>query len=85
MQRWWSGILIGGIALAFSTAPVSAQGFPNPRGHVTDQAGVLSRPAIDLLEERLSALERDTSAEVAVVTIATLDGLAVDEYAVRLF
>jgi uncharacterized protein len=37
------------------------------------------------LENFLRTLERDTSAEVVVVTVASLDGLSIEDYAVRLF
>ena len=59
--------------------------FPRPSGHVNDFAGVLTGDDRAFLENFLRALERDTSAEVVVVTVASLDGLPIEEYAVRLF
>jgi uncharacterized protein len=59
--------------------------FPRPIGHVNDFAGVLTEDDRSYLEDFLRALERDTSAEVVVVTVTSLDGSTIEEYAVRLF
>ena len=45
----------------------------------------LSDEAVNELTARLAGLERDTSAEVAVVTIETLGGHPIEEYAAGLF
>jgi uncharacterized protein len=71
-----------GLALA---APGAAQTLPKPSGAVNDFANVLgpdSRAALAALIERL---ERDTSAEVAVLTVPSLDGLTVEDYATKVF
>ena len=59
--------------------------FPRPLGHVNDFAGVLTEDDRSYLEGFLRTLERDTSAEVVVVTVTSLDGLNIEEFAVRLF
>jgi len=59
--------------------------FPPADGYVNDVAGVLDESAERYLEGFLATLERDTSAEVAVATVRSLDGLSVEEYASRLF
>ena len=59
--------------------------FPRPLGHVNDFAGVLTEDDRSYLENFLRTLERDTSAEVVVVIVTSLDGLPIEEYAVRLF
>ena len=58
---------------------------PRPLGHVNDFAGVLTEDDRAYLEDFLRTLERDTSAEVVVVTVTSLDGLNIEEFAVRLF
>jgi len=62
---------------------------PNPRARdgtwVTDAAGALSPETRSRLNETITRLERDTGAEIGVAVIASLDGLSVEEYAVRLF
>ena len=52
---------------------------PNPRMrcadcYVTDEAGALSRSTVNELNAKLSALERRTSAEVAVVILPGIEG-----------
>ncbi len=62
-----------------------AQGFPNPVGYVNDFANILSPQARQALEQTLRQIEQDTTAEVVVVTVPSLGGTTVDDYAVRLF
>jgi uncharacterized protein len=68
-----------------AASAVWAQSFPEYHGYVNDYAGLLNVQARDELEARLVQLEKDTTAEVAVVTIKSLEGNSVDDYAVRLF
>jgi uncharacterized protein len=75
---------------AFLVIPVGtalAQGptFPEYQGFVNDYAGLLSPAVKTQLDAKLSQLESDTTAEVAVVTVKSLEGDSVDDYAVRLF
>jgi uncharacterized protein len=58
---------------------------PAPGGYVNDFASVLDDDAEEYLEGFLAMLERDTSAEVVVATVASLDGMTVEDYANRLF
>jgi uncharacterized protein len=64
---------------------VPGAAFPRPSGHVNDFAGVLTADDRAYLENFLRTLERDMSAEVVVVTVTSLDGMAIEEYAARLF
>lgn len=68
-----------------SSVGLAQTSFPKPSGHVNDFAGILDEPTRIALEERLKAVETKTSAEIAVATVASLDGMSVDEYANRLF
>jgi uncharacterized protein len=65
--------------------PALAAAFPSPQGYVSDFAGLLSDTGKTGLESDLSQLAQNTSAEVAVVTVASLDGNTIEEYAVNLF
>lgn len=58
---------------------------PAPAGYVNDFASVLDESDEAYLETFLGTLERDTTAEVVVATVAALDGMTVEEYANRLF
>jgi uncharacterized protein len=59
--------------------------FPAPAGYVNDFGGALDESAEEYLETYLGALERNTSAEVVVVTVVSLDGATIEDYASRLF
>lgn len=62
-----------------------AAGFPRPTGYVNDFASVLTEDDRTYLEDFLRAVERDTTAEVVVATVTSLDGLSIEAYANRLF
>ena len=62
-----------------------AAALPRPDGYVNDFARILDESVESDLEHYLTTLERDTSAEVAIATIDSLDGLTVEQYANRLF
>ena len=67
-------------------AALSAQGtLPKPAGRVTDLANVIDAVTESELDRRLDDLEQKTSHEVAVVTVTSLGGTTVEDYAERLF
>jgi uncharacterized protein len=67
------------------TSLASAQSFPKPAGRITDLAGVIDATTEADLDRRLDLLEQQTSSEVAVATVESLNGMSVEEYANRLF
>ena len=76
----------GLLAAAWLLASQTVLGaFPEPSGYVNDFASILDGPDEEYLETFLTALERDTSAEVVVVTVKSLDGMTIENYANRLF
>jgi len=82
--------LLGTVCLAVmmlpaGSIPVSAQNFPNLTGYVNDDAGLLSQQAKAELESKLAQLEKDTTAQVFVATIKSLEGDSIEDYANRLF
>ena len=65
---------------------VSAQGtLPKPAGRISDLANVIDAGTESELDRRLDELEQQTSHEVAVVTVPSLGGTTVEDYAERLF
>lgn len=75
-------------ALAFLlllSATAFAQAFPAPQGKVNDFANLLAAADRAALEQTLTALEQETTAELAVVTVRSLDGRPLEDYANRLF
>jgi uncharacterized protein len=75
------------VALIVWVAPALAQApaFPALSGRVVDAAGVLSAEDRAALSEKLEAHERRTSDQVVVATVPSLGGLAVEDYANRLY
>jgi uncharacterized protein len=74
-------LLLAGMLSAQSVTPA----FPTPTGHVNDFANLLDQGARDELEALLVTLEQDTTAEIAVATITSLNGSAIEDYATGLF
>jgi uncharacterized protein len=70
-----------------SVFAVSAQNFPevpNPPRIVNDFANTMSPEEVAALEQKLAAFSDTTSTQIAVVTIADLEGYDVADYADRL-
>lgn len=74
-------LLTATTAMAQSATPT----FPKATGRVNDFANVIDPATEAEIDGRLDQLERQTSSEIAVATIASLGGLASTEYANRLF
>lgn len=58
---------------------------PNPPRLVTDDAGILSSHQVEILEEKLVALDDSSSNQIAIVTVKSLGGYDVADYANKLF
>ena len=71
--------------LPLGTAFVSAQNFPELKGYVNDYAGIMTPQGKAQLEAKLSQLEKDTTAQVFVATVKSLEGDDIQDYANRLF
>src|SRR4051812_23608099 len=56
-----------------------------PTGYVTDSAGVVSGSIVTRLEALCTEVEAKTGAQIAVVTVRSLDGRPIEDYAVELF
>jgi uncharacterized protein len=74
------------IIFLFFASPVLAYYNPgNPSGFVNDFAGMMSGSEISGLEEKLIAFEKETSNEISVVTVNSLEGDYIENFAVELF
>lgn len=73
------------LSLFVQTTATFALDFPEPEGFVNDFAGVLSSETKQALERRLAQLEEDSSIEIAVVTVESLQETTVEDFATRLF
>jgi len=56
---------------------------PPLRGRVNDLAGMLPSDRAQALDERLAAFERDTGHQIAVLTIPSLQGDALESFSIR--
>ncbi len=77
------------LAAAFTLLlPIAAVAYPTPgkpQGLVSDFANVLKAEERQALEAKLQALQRSSGSQVAVVTVPSLGGDTVENYAVELF
>ncbi|MBI2638122.1 TPM domain-containing protein [Candidatus Peregrinibacteria bacterium] len=64
---------------------VFAVNFPNPTGYVNDFAGVLDASQRAALEQTLRAFEQQTSNEISVAIVSSLEGLDEFTYSYELF
>jgi len=64
---------------AWAAMPAKSQGW------VSDFAGILSEDTKTQISGLCDEVQRSTGAEIAVVTVTSLEGMSVEEYAVRLF
>jgi uncharacterized protein len=78
-------LLILCLALAAPSFVFSAQSWPAYVGYVNDFAHVVSADKAQALEGYLGELEKKTGAQVAVVTVPSVEGADIDGAAVDLF
>lgn len=76
---------LGGLAIALVLAATAAAVLPVPplEHRVTDRAELLSADAVNRVEETLAQLERDTGAQVAVLTVPGLAFEPIEDYSMR--
>ena len=67
----------------FAMANVFALEVPKLQGRVNDKAGILSSREERALEEMLQQTERETSAQIALLTIKSLEGEDLEDYSIR--
>ena len=82
--------LPGTIAAAFAAmlvlvcAAIAAPQFPQLSGRVVDNAALLDAGTKTSLTEKLDALEKQTTDQVVVVTLKSLQGETIEEYGFQL-
>lgn len=76
------------LSISFLLIPVFVFGYQNPgppAGYVNDFAGMLTSDQRQSLETKISNFEQETSNELSVVTIPSLNGDSIENFAVKLF
>lgn len=69
-------------AVAFGA---SAEVLPKQTGYVSDYAEMLTREQRQLIGDKLDAFEKKSGVKIAVVTVSSLEGKNIEEYARQLF
>jgi len=67
----------------YDPAPAQALAVPPYQGYVTDLAGMISPGERQRLEQTLLAFEQSDSTQIAVLTIPSLEGDALEEFSIR--
>ena len=75
------------LVAAFPAAPLHAEKWQNlnPQGYVNDFAGVLNATTVEQLNQLSTEVDQKAKAQIAVVTIKTLEGDPVEDFANHLF
>lgn len=76
------------LSICLLLLPVLASAYTNPgspQGFINDYAGMISESAKQALEQTLVDFEKETSNEITVVTINSLEGDIIEDFAVELF
>lgn len=71
--------------LVLPLSAVRAVNYPNPTGFVTDMGNLLTSEERQSLESTLKQFKQQTGNEIAVITVPSLDGEPIEDYAVVLF
>ncbi len=74
-------LLLGVLLLSFGL--VSAKDVPYLGGRVNDTAGMLDPATREDLEKKLESLEGETGAQVVILTVESLDGEVLEDYAIK--
>jgi uncharacterized protein len=80
-----SALLLAPFLVAILSVTASAQTFPKPTGRVNDFANVIDASTEAEIDRQLDLLEQNTTSEIAVATVKSLDDMSVEEYGNRLF
>ena len=78
-----SAALLAVVALLTWTGVAGALEVPYLTGRVNDLAGMLPGDVQNRVEEMLATLEKDTGAQVAVLTLPTLEGENLEDFSLR--
>ena len=79
-------LLLASLALLLAApAAWSAKEVPFLSARVNDLAGIVPPPLRERLETKLADLERRTGAQVAALTVDSLEGDSIEDFAVRVF
>lgn len=85
LRRLGGVLTLGVAAVLLSAPPAAAQDFPEPSGHVVDEAEGVPAASQDAIERRLRDYRSATGNEVAVAVVRSTGGTVIEDYAEQLF
>jgi uncharacterized protein len=77
--------IVGILASAIAFAGVQQISLPAPNGFVNDHSLIIAPEETAQLEKKLKLFKEQTSTEIAVVTVQSLEGMNIEQYAGELF
>ena len=78
------GVLLAALVVTFSGVARAELAVPELKGHVTDQASLLSVSGREALEATLTSYERATGHQFAFLSMQSLDGAPIEDFSMRL-
>lgn len=85
LLRWKGQYLLAGMIFVLTCASSFALEVPSrPERRVTDQTRTLSPGEIEALDRKLANFERETTNQIAVLLIPSLEGDSLEDYSIRL-
>ena len=84
MGRTSNILFTGFLSLLFALPAFAKEAPPTPKQLVNDYAGVMSASEVQNLEAKLVAYDEQTSTQISIVTIASLEGDDLFDYSQRL-
>ena len=82
--RFYFAALISLITLMIAGLAAAAPTFPALTGRVVDEAGMLQPATKAALEQQLAQIEKESSDQLVVVTLKSLEGYEIEEYGYQL-
>ena len=73
-----------GLAIASAPSVLAAPNYPELAGRITDNAHLLKAEDRAWIESELAALEAKSTDQIAVVTVPSLEGYAIEDYGIGL-
>ncbi len=81
----WTWLLLVLLSLGLTARAQDIPPVPQPARLVNDLAGILQPQEVEALERKLVAYDDSTSSQIAVVTVPTLGGSDIADYAQKLY
>lgn len=84
VQRWMIGLCFALALGGVQAAAESVKDLPQPTSYVSDFAGVIDAGSRAQMEQLAAEVEREAHATIEIVTIKSLDGQPIEEFATAL-